>query len=210
MRSSLQNVNIHRTTEDALQTVPSHLWQTAATQRGCSWTSRSLLKDSFTFPTCSQWWPSGWCASSFSFNTPATHSPLSVTLSFFFFKGFEGAQPERIMCLDLSVHVWKLHGVALSMAGAAYLSVKLLALNTRLTADSCLFVTVFSHSVFICAAVNTEGYYNIFLSINHVVSSNDHVTFCYMFDMLLCYRAIIVLCESVFSDHVQFEGWKQS
>lgn len=33
------------------------------------------------------------------------------------------------------------------------------------------------------------------------------MTFCYMFDVLL-YCAIIALCEGVFSDHVQFEGFK--
>lgn len=40
-----------------------------------------------------------------------------------------------------------------------------------------------------------------------MVSSNDHVTFCYMFDMLL-YCVIIVRCEGVFSYNVQFQGYK--
>lgn len=35
MPSSFQNVNIHRTPEDALQTVPPHLWSPAVTHSGC-------------------------------------------------------------------------------------------------------------------------------------------------------------------------------
>lgn len=44
LRSSFQNVNIHRTAADALQTVPPHLWWAAAvTKSGWSGTSRSLF-----------------------------------------------------------------------------------------------------------------------------------------------------------------------
>lgn len=38
----------------------------------------------------------------------------------------------------------------------------------------------------------TQYMYRYILSVAHAVSSNDHVTFCYMFDMLL-YCAVVVL-----------------
>lgn len=59
--------------------------------------------------------------------------------------------------------------------------------NTWLTSDSCPFVTIFSIVTvyWCCAAVELTP--NIM-----VVSSNDHVTFCYTLDMLL-YCAIIWL-----------------
>lgn len=49
--------------------------------------------------------------------------------------------------------------------------------------------------------------YRYILSVDRAVSSHDHVTFCYMFDMLL-YCAIIVLSEGVFGNYVQLEGFK--
>lgn len=114
MRSSFQNVNIHRTPEDALQTVPPHLWPPAVTLPGCGLSLAPLWRTPVVVslsPACSQWWPSGWCASSFNTSARHTHTHLSVTLMSVFLKGFEGAQPEHIMCSGVSVHVWKLHGI---------------------------------------------------------------------------------------------------
>lgn len=47
--------------------------------------------------------------------------------------------------------------------------------------------------------IYTEGYCNIFyhLSINHVVSSNNHVTSCYMFVQLLFHTKLylVMMCN---------------
>ena len=72
MNSSLQNVNIHRTPKDALQTVPPHLWPTAKTHGDCT----LLLLGFVTFPictTCSVWWLPGWCAPSSTSSATHTH-----------------------------------------------------------------------------------------------------------------------------------------
>lgn len=63
----------------------------------------------------------------------------------------------------------------------------------------------FRHSVFMSWKLH-DIYTYIFLSVNRVISPNDHVTLCSVFDMCL-YRAIIVYCEGDLSYNVQFEGY---
>lgn len=149
MRSSFQNVNIHRTPEDALQTVPPHLWPPAVTLRGCGLClslPRELTPVVVSLsPACSQWWPSGWCASSYNTSATHTHTHTSVTLASVFWRDLRELNLNT-SCVRASVFMsWKLHGI----------------------------------------------YTYIFLSVNRVISPNDHVTLCYVFDMCL-YRAIIV------------------
>lgn len=148
MRSSLQNVNIHRTPEDALQTVPPHLWPPALTQRGCTRPLSLFLSVSlcpcWTSVVVSLFW-SALSMQSVDYPTdvppssPSTRLSLSLSLShthfFVFCKGFEE------FSLD-TLSIW----------------------------PQCSFMKA------------TQYMYvpYIFLSFNHVVSSNDHVTFSYM------------------------------
>lgn len=83
--SSFQNVNIHRTPEDALRTVPPHLWAPGV----------SCLRISSLFPTCS-----GWSSSSSSITS---HSAATVLVA------VEGAKPDQPACWG----VWKLHRIFL-------------------------------------------------------------------------------------------------
>lgn len=77
---------------------------------------------------------------------PHTHTPLCNSYVRRF--GFEGARPQHIVCLGLSVHVLKVW-VSAQLVQIIY------EWNTRLTAGSCLFVTIFSMVTvcWYCAAV---------------------------------------------------------